>query len=135
MEIEITAAESLGVRGLSCFVKTAGKNILIDPGMALGYQREGHLPHPLQVAAGEDARQWILEQVPQATDIVISHFHGDHVPLRLANPYQIPLKTVGPLIAKETTLWINEVKLQNARIAGRYHDLCDTAGYNISCCN
>ena len=39
MHIEILATESLGVRGLSCSVTTAGRRVVIDPGAALGYQR------------------------------------------------------------------------------------------------
>ena len=45
MHIEIIGAESLGVRGLCCFVKTRDRNILIDPGIALGYVRHKLLPH------------------------------------------------------------------------------------------
>ena len=37
MDIEILGTESLGVRGLSCVVKADGRNIVIDPGVALGY--------------------------------------------------------------------------------------------------
>lgn len=135
MEIEISAAESLGVRGLSCLVKTEGGRILIDPGMALGYQREGLLPHPLQVAAGEEARQGILEQVSQATGVVISHFHGDHVPLAAANPYQMSLESAAALISKGIPLWINEVPVRKTRAAERCRDLCDAAGYTIPCGN
>ena len=53
MEIEILGAESLGVRGLSCWVKTANHRVLIDPGVALGYQRQSLLPHPIQLLADE----------------------------------------------------------------------------------
>ena len=50
MRIEILGAESLGVRGLSCVVKVQDRKIVIDPGLALGYQRHRLLPHPAQVA-------------------------------------------------------------------------------------
>ena len=85
MEIEILGAESLGVSGLSCLVKTAKRRILIDPGVALGYQRGGLFPHPVQVAAGEKVREAILNRLTSATDVVISHFHGDHMPLRIVH--------------------------------------------------
>ena len=94
MEIEIIGAESLGVRGLCCFVKIGNRKVLIDPGVALGYMRFGLLPHPLQVAVDERVQKKIIERWAQATDIVISHFHGDHTPLADANPYQLSLKKI-----------------------------------------
>ena len=36
-------------------------------------------------------------QVGNATDIIISHFHGDHTPLVDANPYQLNIKKVDGL--------------------------------------
>jgi predicted metallo-beta-lactamase superfamily hydrolase len=92
MDIEILTAESLGVRGLCCYVKTRQRNILIDPGFALGYMRHKLLPHPKQVVMAERARRRIIRLWGKATDIVISHFHGDHVPLVNANPYQLDAK-------------------------------------------
>lgn len=53
--------------------------------------RHGLLPHPLQVAEGERVRQRIVEVLVEATDVVFSHFHGDHIPLCEANPYQLPV--------------------------------------------
>jgi predicted metallo-beta-lactamase superfamily hydrolase len=70
-------------------VEIEDRRILIDPGMALGYRRQGLLPHPVQVAVGEQIRQRILTAWRDATDIVISHYHGDHAPLVNANPFQI----------------------------------------------
>jgi hypothetical protein len=97
MHIEIFGAESLGVRGLSCVVKVEDRKIVIDPGLALGYQRHGLLPHPAQVAIGEQVRRRILAELKDATDVVMSHFHGDHVPLPNANPYQLKAQRVAPL--------------------------------------
>ncbi|UUX92862.1 MBL fold metallo-hydrolase [Methanoplanus endosymbiosus] len=94
MEVTILGTESLGVRGLCCRIKTGDRNILIDPGVALGYLRHGRLPHPCQVAVGDAVRKQILDACSEATDIVISHYHGDHLPLADANPYQIPLQDV-----------------------------------------
>lgn len=94
MNIEILGTESLGVRGLCCFVRTAKQRILIDPGMALGYNRYGLLPHPFQVAVDERIQKKILQRWSEATDIVISHFHGDHIPLADANPYQFSIKQI-----------------------------------------
>ena len=89
MNIEIIGAESLGVRGLCCFVKTGDRNILIDPGIALGYVRHKLLPHPVQIALDEKAQKRIIDFWSASTDIVLSHLHGDHVPLADANPYQL----------------------------------------------
>jgi len=97
MHIRILGAESLGVRGLSCVVKVEERKIVIDPGLALGYHRYGLLPHPAQVSVGERVRQKIIAELKDATDVVMSHFHGDHVPLPNANPYQLKAQQVAPL--------------------------------------
>jgi len=94
MLIDIIGCESLGVRGLCCSVEIQGRRFLIDPGVALGYRRAGRLPHPLQVAVGERVRNKIVSLWSKATDIVISHYHGDHVPLPDANPFQLALEAV-----------------------------------------
>jgi len=94
MDIEIIGTESLGVRGLCCFVEMSNKKILFDPGIALGYHRYGLLPHPFQVAVDERIQKKIAKRWSEATDIVISHFHGDHVPLVDANPYQFNAEKV-----------------------------------------
>ena len=92
MKIEILATESLGVRGICCFVETKKRKILIDPGIALGYTRFGLLPHPFQVALDEKIQSRIIKRWTEATDVIISHFHGDHTPLVNANPYQLNIK-------------------------------------------
>src|SRR6056297_2974062 len=94
MNIQVLGAESLGVRGLCVYVTTDTRRVVIDPGVALGYRRHGLLPHPFQVAVGAVVRQNIVNALRGATDVVISHFHGDHVPLADANPYQMPLNSV-----------------------------------------
>ena len=96
MHIEILGTESLGVRGLSCVVDVRDRKIVIDPGLALGYQRHGLLPHPAQVAVGEHVRRRIIRALKDATDVVMSHLHGDHVPLPDANPYQLKAQHVAP---------------------------------------
>ncbi len=105
MQIDILGAESRGVRGLSCVVEAAGRTILIDPGLALGYERHGLLPHPAQVAVGERVRWKIMRALERASDVVISHLHGDHVPLPDANPYQLSARRVAPL-CQETRFWV-----------------------------
>lgn len=97
MQIGIIGAESLGVRGLCCLLTAGKKKILIDPGIALGFVRNGLAPHPAQVAVDEVIRQHIIEAWQAATDIVFSHYHGDHVPLVDANPYQLDVLEVAGL--------------------------------------
>ncbi len=94
MQIEIIGAESLGVRSLCTVIKTKDRNIVIDPGIALGFKRHGLLPHPVQVTVCEKIRRLIIESLKNATDIVISHYHGDHHPLVNANPYQLSAKKI-----------------------------------------
>ncbi len=97
MKIEIIGAESLGVRGLCCFVIVGEQKVLIDPGIALGFLRKGQAPHPVQVAVAEVIREKIIKAWGLASDIVFSHFHGDHVPLVDANPYQLDVQRVADL--------------------------------------
>ncbi len=97
MRIEIIGTESLGVRGLCCEVETKERKILIDPGIALGYNRYGLLPHPFQVAVGAMVRKRIISALRGTTDVVISHYHGDHIPLVDANPYQLEAEKIANL--------------------------------------
>lgn len=90
--LEIIGAESMGVRSLCCQVTLPHRRIVIDPGVALGYKRNGLMPHPFQVAVGRRIRNRILLALQDATDVVFSHFHGDHVPLARANPYQVAIQ-------------------------------------------
>jgi len=104
MRIKILGAESLGVRGLSCVVTLAHRQIVIDPGIALGYRRHGLLPHPAQVAVGEAIRRQIRAVLCEATDVVFSHYHGDHIPLPEANPYQLNAADVAETL-QTSHLW------------------------------
>ncbi len=101
MKIKIIGTESLGVRGLCCSVTLKDRKVLIDPGIALGYQRHGHLPHPFQIAIGAQIRQTIINELADSTDVVFSHFDGDHVPLANANPFQLSLDSVSQLLSKK----------------------------------
>ncbi|MGC9436194.1 MAG: hypothetical protein ACP5C4_09015 [Methanomicrobiales archaeon] len=103
MDVLVIGTESLGVRGLCCLVHAGQRNILIDPGVALGFLRHGRLPHPRQVAVGAAVRERIIAAFSEATDIVISHFHGDHIPCADANPFQLPLSRVPPV--EGVVLW------------------------------
>jgi len=130
MHIEILGAESLGVRGLSCVVTLENRKIVIDPGLALGYQRHGLLPHPAQVAVGEQVRRKILAELKEATDVVMSHFHGDHVPLPNANPYQLRAQRVAPL-CQTTRFWAKGPEGLSHHMLRRKKSLCQVLGRDL----
>ena len=94
MEVRIIGTETLGVRGLSCFLDLGKHKYLIDPGVALGFTRYGLHPHPLQAAFSEMTKIKLVSSWSKATDVIITHFHGDHIPLYNANPFQFPLRLV-----------------------------------------
>jgi len=130
MRITILGAESLGVRGLSCVVKVEDRRIVIDPGLALGYQRHGLLPHPAQVAVGEQVRQRIIAELKDATDVVMSHFHGDHVPLPNANPYQLKAQRVAPL-CRTVRFWAKGPEGLSHHMLRRKNSLCEALGREL----
>ena len=133
MHIEILGTESLGVRGLSCVVRVKDRCVVIDPGAALGYRRFGLLPHPVQVAAGEDARRSILAALGRATDVVVSHLHGDHMPLADANPFQLSLAQAGGALRKPR-LWVKGLGGETPHIAARRDALCDLVDRELPPC-
>lgn len=132
MKIKILGSESLGVRGLSCVVETFDRRIVIDPGMALGYQRQNLLPHPFQVAVGETVRQKIYAALKDCTDIVISHFHGDHIPLANANPFQISAQKVFSYFQKPR-LWCKSSRNLSHAMDKRYQDLSRILKRQLTC--
>jgi len=130
MSIEIIGAESLGVRGLCCLVTLPDRRIMIDPGVSLGYVRHGLLPHPVQIAAGRRVREKILQLLNNATDVVFSHFHGDHVPLLDANPYQLSIRSL-PSRFHELRCWSKSDDDLSAEMNKRFHDLAELFGTNM----
>ncbi len=132
MKINILGSESLGIRGLSCVVKTQDRSIIIDPGLALGYMRHGLFPHPFQVAVGERVRQKIVKALKDCTDIVISHFHGDHIPLANSNPFQLSALKVSRYFQK-SRLWCKSSKDLSPAMAKRYRDLSQVLGRRLTC--
>ncbi|MEA1922106.1 MAG: hypothetical protein U9N63_05565 [Pseudomonadota bacterium] len=128
--IEIIGTESLGVRGLSCFVKAGKRRILIDPGVALGYIRHGLLPHPIQIAEGERVQQRIIEALERTTDVVFSHFHGDHIPLQKANPYQLAIRQL-PENFQNICCWSKSSDSLGEKMKQRAQDLRALLGSNF----
>ncbi len=123
MHIEILGTESLGVRGISCAVEVGERKVIIDPGLALGYRRHGLLPHPAQVAVGEQVRNEIKAALTDATDVVFSHFHGDHVPLPDANPYQLKAQQAAPL-CRTVRFWTKGLEGLSHHMLSRREALC-----------
>jgi predicted metallo-beta-lactamase superfamily hydrolase len=127
MRLAVLSAESLGARGLCCRVETADRVIVIDPGVALGAWRHRLPPHPVQIAAGDANRRRIVEALDDATDVVFSHFHGDHVPLRDANPYQLAFSQLPPAFAT-LRAWSLSPRTQTAASRERAADLMELLG-------
>jgi predicted metallo-beta-lactamase superfamily hydrolase len=130
IELEIIGAESLGVRSLCCRVTLLDRRIVIDPGVSLGYVRHGLLPHPAQIAVGRRIRQRILRALEDATDVVFSHYHGDHVPLIDANPYQLSIRAL-PSSFHELRCWSKSCEDLSRDMHKRFQDLSDVLGTNM----
>jgi predicted metallo-beta-lactamase superfamily hydrolase len=130
LSIDILGAESLGVRGLCCVVEVENRKIVVDPGLALGYRRHGLLPHPTQVAVGEQVRRRILAELQDATDVVMSHFHGDHVPLPNANPYQLEAQQAAPL-CRTAQLWAKGPQGLSENMLRRRESLDEALGTDL----
>jgi predicted metallo-beta-lactamase superfamily hydrolase len=130
MDLEIIGTESMGVRGLCCRLALPDRRIVIDPGISLGYRRFGLLPHPLQVAAGRSVRDRILQELRTATDVVFSHFHGDHVPLLDANPYQLAIRDL-PSGFSALRCWSKAEDDLSADMRHRFQDLAHLSGDNM----
>ena len=130
MNIEIIGAESMGVRSLCCLVSLPDRRIVIDPGVALGYVRHGLLPHPLQVAVGRRVRENILRALNDATDVVFSHVHGDHVPLADANPYQLSIQAL-PSNFCDLCCWSKSADGLSVGMNKRFLDLAELSKINM----
>jgi predicted metallo-beta-lactamase superfamily hydrolase len=131
VKIEIIGSESLGVRGLCCVVETKDRKIVIDPGVALGYRRHGLLPHPVQVAVAERVKVAIEKALSDATDIVISHYHGEHHPMVNANPYQLSADRVAELL-KHPRLWAKGIQNIAPAQVHRAKDLAQKVGRDFA---
>lgn len=129
MQIEILGCESFGARSLACVVRTEERKILIDPGVALARLRYGLLPHPVEVAAALRIRTRILAEFKDVTDIVISHYHGDHMPMKAEDPYQLPVEALPPL--KEVRFWCKGPGKISGLSARRREEFSRFLGYSL----
>lgn len=129
MQIDILGCESLGARSLACVVKTGERKILIDPGVALARLRYGLLPHPVEVAAALRIRKRILAEFEDTTDIVISHYHGDHMPMKAEDPYQLPEEELPPL--KGVRFWCKGPEKISGLSGRRRKELSHFLGFSL----
>jgi len=124
MKLKIIGSESMGVRGLSCFIEVGNHSVLIDPGVALGFTRSSLHPHPIQAAFSELSKVLLTFYWLKATDIVVTHLHGDHVPLHNANPFQFSLSIVRNL-NNQAVLWIKSIDNSVVYEELRFEKLCE----------
>jgi len=75
-------------------------------------------------------RRRILAELKDATDVVMSHFHGDHVPLPNANPYQLRAQRVAPL-CRTTRFWAKGPKGLSHSMVRRGESLCQVLGRDL----
>lgn len=129
MQIEILGCESFGARSLACVVKTGDRKILIDPGVALARLRSGLLPHPVEVAAAFRIRDKILSEFKGTTDIVISHYHGDHMPMKEEDPYQLPMEILPSL--EGVNFWCKGQEKISGLSARRRNELSNFLGLSL----
>jgi len=71
------AFESLGVRGMSLYVRTEDLGVVVDPGSCLG-PRFGLTPHRREYRALSSSRELIQRAAGRAEVLTVSHFHYDH---------------------------------------------------------
>jgi predicted metallo-beta-lactamase superfamily hydrolase len=129
MQIEILGCESFGARSLACAVKTGERKILIDPGVALARLRYGLLPHPVEIAAALRIRKRILAAFEGTTDVVISHYHGDHMPMKAEDPYQLPVEALPSL--EGISFWCKGPEKISGLSARRRKELSHFLGFSL----
>lgn len=118
------------MRSLCTVVETGDRSIVIDPGLSLGSLRFGLKPHPFQVAIGAQIRRGIIAELRTSTDIVISHFDGDHTPTVEPNQYQIAVKDVVDDF-RRCRLWIKGPQRSSDQQLRRWMDLEDAIDREI----
>jgi predicted metallo-beta-lactamase superfamily hydrolase len=84
----------------------------------------------VQIVAGRRVRGRILQVLETATDVVFSHFHGDHIPLRGANPYQLAIEAL-PSCFRELHCWSKSDDGLSSDMSKRFQDLAGLMGANL----
>ncbi|MGQ9678295.1 MAG: MBL fold metallo-hydrolase [bacterium] len=131
MKIRIIGAESLGVRSMCCVVELRNRRVLIDPGVALAPFRFKLSPHKVEIERAAKIREKILTEVELATDIVISHFHGDHAPMLHPDPFQLPLADFIKKLGKTTSIWVKGRTGNTRLMAERFSDTVRILGERV----
>jgi predicted metallo-beta-lactamase superfamily hydrolase len=126
VQVTILGAESLGARSMATVVRTADRTVLIDPGVALAPKRSGFPPHPREVEAADRVREAVLGWLPRATDVVVTHFHGDHMPLADADPYQVSLSAFA--LPEKCRVWVPGEEGHSGRARARRRALVQALG-------
>ncbi len=111
-------------------VKTSRRRVVIDPGVALAPLRFGLPPHPLELKRAESLRTEVLKEVAAATDIVISHFHGDHAPLLKPDPSQIPLNDFVARLGA-ARVWVKSRQGNTRLMDARYVEVVPVLGSRV----
>jgi len=75
-------------------------------------------------------RRKIIAALKDATDVVMSHFHGDHVPLPNANPYQLRAQRVAPL-CRTVRFWAKGPEGLSHHMLRRKKSLCEVLGRDL----
>ncbi len=78
MQFKILASDSMGVRSMATYIETKDIKIFIDPGVALGPNRYGYPPHPIEVKEMKNRWKVVKEYAEKSDLIIISHYHYDH---------------------------------------------------------
>lgn len=86
-------------------VELRNRRVLIDPGVALVPFQFKLSPHKVEIERAAKIREIILTEVELATDVVISHFYGDHVPLYYPDSVQLSLTDFVKRLGK-SSLWV-----------------------------
>lgn len=107
MDIIPLAFDSMGVRGMCCFI-TGNPGILIDPGVSLAPHRFGYPPHEKELTVLKEKRLLIQKYAQKSHIITISHWHNDHHTPFITGLYD----SVTPELAE--TLYKNKIVLGKA---------------------
>jgi hypothetical protein len=76
-------------------------------------------------------RNKIRESLRGATDVVLSHLHGDHVPLPDANPYQLKLSLVADDL-KKAHIWVMNNRYLTNNMKCRFETIKRVVGDNMT---
>lgn len=82
------AAETLGVRSSAVLVESVAGFVVLEPSFAVHPERFDLPPHPWELAAAWRTRGTIDTAIEQASTLIISHFHYDHMMSPDVRPFE-----------------------------------------------